>query len=263
MSGGYDLVGEPSDGAVVWRTRALEAPRLVHGFATRQGGVSDGSFVSLNFGLKAGDDPRHVRENLARLARRLAFDATRLFRARQVHGRTVRVVGPEDDPAEVLREPADALVTAVPGTTLGILTADCVPVLLADVERGVVGAAHAGWRGVVAGVLQATVETLAERFGCAPRQLRAALGPGIRRCCYEVGPEVAAQFASIPGAVRVAAGMRRPHLDLPAAVRHILGELGIEAAEVDICTRCREELCFSYRRDGEAAGHHLSVVGLR
>jgi len=262
MRGGYDLVGAPCDGAVVWRTRELEDPRLVHGFATRQGGVSDGSFSSLNFGLKAGDDPRRVRENVERLARRLEFDARRLFRARQVHGSTVRVVGADDDPAAVAREPADALVTTTPGTTLGILTADCVPVLLADAERGVVGAAHAGWRGVVGGVLQATVEVLERRFGCTPRRLRAALGPGIRRCCYEVGPEVAARFASVPGAVHDSAA-GRPHVDLPAAVRHVLRELGIEAAEVDVCTRCNEELCFSYRRDGEVAGHHLSVIGLR
>jgi polyphenol oxidase len=248
-----------ADGAVALQSALLVAPRLVHGFATRQGGVSEGSFASLNFSLKAGDDPAKVRQNLERLARTVGFDPARLFRLRQVHGSDVRQIASGDDPSAVARESADALVSVAPGIALGVLTADCVPVLFADVERGAIGAAHAGWRGIVAGVLHSTIDALVG-LGAERGRLRAAIGPAIGHCCYEVGPEVARRFAAL-GAVREA--LPRPRLDLRAAVRRLLAQAGVEQiADVELCTRCHGELLFSYRRDGELSGHHLSVVGL-
>lgn len=260
---GYQL-SEGEGRAVVLRTPLIEAPGLVHGFATRRGGVSSGTFSSLNLGLKGGDDPAKVRTNLERLGQAVGFGADGLCRVRQVHGRGVVVIGEGVTPSQVGALEADALVTDRRGLTLGMATADCVPVLFADPVSGVVAAAHAGWRGVVGGVLEATVETMVQRFGVDPRELRAAMGPCIGPCCFEVGEEVAAQFARFPKTVL--RGMRpKPMVDLPAAVLQVLRGCGLaeaNLAESGLCTRCHPELLFSYRRDGEATGHHLSVIGL-
>jgi hypothetical protein len=265
-TGGYLL---RSTGGVVSlhspRLLALEPAGIVHAFATRQGGVSEGSFASLNFGLKGGDPPARVAENLDRLAGTLGLDAGRCYRARQVHGRTLREVRREESPASLAGAEADGLFTCDAGCAVGVLTADCVPVLLADPVRRRVAAVHAGWRGIVGGVLEAAVAELAAR-GAVPAELVAAAGPAIGPCCYEVGPEVAAAFsARFPEAV--SPGPRgRPHLDLAVAVRAILVGLGLVPARIErpaLCTRCRADLCYSYRRDGDATGHHLSLIGIR
>lgn len=260
---GYDLLRSPSGAA------ALASPLLrggvVHGFSTRAGGVSPGSFASLNFGLKGGDSPDNVRRNLERLAALVGFDADRLFRVKQVHGSRVVEVRAGDDPRAVLVEEADALVSSAPGVTLGVVTADCVPVLLVDPQAPAVGVAHAGWRGLRAGVVQAAVERMGQLYGSAPTRLLVATGPCIGACCYEVGDEVAASFQGIPGAVVPRPG-RRPHLDLAVGVRHALVSAGVAvdriAQPAGLCTHCQRELFFSYRRDGSVTGHHLSVVGL-
>jgi YfiH family protein len=260
---GYDLLRAPS-GAV-----ALASPLLrdavVHGFSTRVGGVSPGSFASLNFGLKGGDSPDNVRRNLERFAALVGFDADRLFRLKQVHGSRVVEVRAGDDPRAVLAEQADALVSSAPGVTLGVVTADCVPVLLVDPQAPAVGVAHAGWRGLQAGVVQAAIERMGQLYGSAPARLLAATGPCIGACCYEVGADLAAGFQGIPRAVVPRPG-RRPHLDLAVAVRHVLVSAGVPgssiAQPVGLCTHCQRELFFSYRRDGSATGHHLSVVAL-
>ncbi len=254
----------PEDGgAVVLRSPLLRLDGVRHGFATRRGGESSGSFSSLNFGKKGGDDPVNVRRNLRRLGKRVGFDPARFFRLSQVHGRRVIVVDDRSDPAAVAREEADALVTREPGTTVGVNTADCVPVLFAAPKAGVVAAAHAGWRGVVRGVLQATAQTMIEKLGAGLGDLRAAQGPCIGPCCYEVGEEVAEQFAGIPGAVVRKEGRPRPFLHLPSAVNYVLLDMGIEfTSQPSVCTHCQEDLFFSYRRTGPGTGHHLSVIGL-
>lgn len=260
--GFYELSAEDG-GAVVLRSSLLQLQGVVHGFATRRGGVSSGGFSSLNYGLKGGDDPQNVQRNLARLGARVGFEAGRLFRLSQVHGRRVVVVDQQSDPVKTAREEADALVTRTPGIAIGVNTADCVPVLFADPAAGVVAAAHAGWRGVVRGVLQATTETMVQQFGAHLGDLRAAQGPCIGPCCYEVGEEVAEQFAGIPGAIIRTEGRPRPHLHLPSAVNYVLMDLGIErTSHAGVCTHCQDEMFFSYRRDGAGTGHHLSVIGL-
>ncbi len=264
-AGGY-LLRRAASGVVTLhspRLAALEAEGIVHAFAARLGGVSEGSFASLNFGLKGGDPREHVAENLARLAATLGLDPRRCYRARQVHGRALLAADRAEPEALALSE-ADALLAAERGSAVGVLTADCVPVLFADAERGLVVAAHAGWRGIVGGVLEAAVGELRARGG-EPRGLHAASGPAIGPCCYEVGPEVAAPFAArFPAAV--SPGPRgRPHLDLQAAVGATLLELGLRPERIDrpsLCTRCRADLCYSYRRDGDGTGHHLSLIGL-
>src|SRR5229473_6928106 len=191
-------------------------PGIRHAFFTRQGGVSRGLFASLNCGFGSHDDPASVEENRAIAATQLALTAERLVTCHQVHGTaTVTVERPWRRAANPR---ADGMVTAVPGIALGILAADCAPVLFADPSAGIIGAAHGGWRGALAGVMEATVATMV-RLGAQPRRIRAGIGPCIAQPSYEVGPEFAAAFAAAdPASDRFFAPASRPghHLfDLP------------------------------------------------
>jgi YfiH family protein len=254
----------------------LESPNLKalpgvrHAFLTRQGGVSEGPFATLSAGLRSGDDPARVAENRARAARALGFRPDRLVTARQVHGpECVVVVGDEPWPPEVAPD-ADALATDRPGLLLGVLTADCAPVLLADPAARVVGAAHAGWKGALSGVLERTVDAMV-RLGATRPGIAAAIGPAIAVASYEVGPEFEARFlAEEPASAACFApvpGSDRRRFDLKGYVAGRLGATGVRRVEVlphDTCAE--EELFFSFRRAtkrGEGRfGVQLSVIGL-
>src|SRR6266568_7167469 len=173
---------------------ALESDQGIrHAFFTRQGGVSQGLFASLNCGFGSRDDPASVEENRAIAAAQLALPVERLVTCHQIHGIATitveRAWRRSDNPR------ADAMVTAVPGIALGVLAADCAPVLFADPEARIIGAAHGGWRGALAGVMEATVAAMAA-LGAAPARIRAGIGPCIAQPSYEVGPEFEAAFAS-------------------------------------------------------------------
>ena len=181
----------------------------------------------------------------------------RLLLLRQVHGATV-VEAPWEGTPE-----ADAAVAAAPGWLLGIRTADCLPVLLVDVDRRLVAAAHAGWRGTAAGIAARAVDALVAH-GARPEQILAALGPGIGPCCYEVGEEVREAFGPDGSAAFRSGPSGRPHLDLRAANVRQLVAAGLRAEaihHVADCTRCRADLYHSFRRDGPAAGRMISFVG--
>jgi YfiH family protein len=178
---------------------------------------------------------------------------------RQVHGTRVVTAEAAGDPPE-----ADGMATARPGTTVGIVTADCAPVLLLAPARRVAAAVHAGWRGAAAGIVARALSHLRAAFGVEPGELEACVGPAIGPCCYEVGPEVRAAFERRAGAVTAAAWSRRGDrgvLDLRRAVLSLLEAGGVRAAHaVGPCTRCTPAYC-SYRRDGAAAGRQVSFIG--
>jgi len=180
--------------------------------------------------------------------------------ARQVHGARAVVAAPGEAP---LGE-ADAVVAATPGLLAGVVTADCVPVLLLARGGRAAAAAHAGWRGAAAGVLEAAVERLCTAAGAAPAAVEAVLGPAIGPCCYEVGPEVRAAFCRRTGDLTAPAWSGaggRARLDLRAACRLLLTAAGVRAAAVlGPCTRCDRRYC-SYRRDGAGAGRQLAFIG--
>ncbi len=245
------------------RSAALSCP---HGFFTRRGGVSVGPYASLNCSLSGGDAPEAVRENRARAARHLGAEPASLVGLTQVHGIDVAAVDTPWPPGAGLR--ADAMVTNRPGVALGIITADCAPVLLQDCWAGVVGAVHAGWRGAVAGVLEATVAAMV-RLGARPASVTAAIGPCIRQPSYEVGPDLRdAVLAHDGGNSRFFAAGGRPDrwlFDLPGFCRMRLGGVG-QVEVIDADTLADPERFFSHRRrtlaGGGPIGHQMSAIML-
>jgi len=250
-------------------SRLIESP-FVHGFSTRVGGVSAAPFDTLNMGARWGDVPGNVAENRRRLLRAVGV-ADPLYVARQVHGAAVVCVRAGDDPLAVARVEADAIVTGDANVAVGIFVADCIPALIVDPRTGAVAAAHAGWRGTVAGVLPAAVRALASEFGARPDDLRVALGPAIGPCCFEVGAEVVGEFRAALGSAadvvmpspRGTAG--KWHVDLKAANRLLLERAGVRPDAIDAgadCTHHDRARFFSYRRDGET-GQLMGVVARR
>src|SRR5579862_7832742 len=214
------------------RTALLDLPQINHGFFTREGGVSAGVFASLNCSASSGDDPDKVAENRRRVAAQLGVGAERLTLCHQVHSPDVVVVEKPWPTAE--RPKADALVTKAKGLAIGILTADCAPILFADAEAGIVAAAHAGWRGAVGGVLEATIAAM-RREGAALERIKAAIGPCIGANSYEVGPEFPAPFlAQDPAHARFfRPAVRERHFlfDLGGYVQARLAAAGVTAIE--------------------------------
>ncbi len=246
---------------------ALKARSVAHGFFTRDGGVSGGIYASLNCGGGSGDDPAAVAENRARAAATLGVTRDALATNHQIHGADIVTV--TGDWRTRQRARADGLVTQERGVALGILTADCVPVLFSDPDAAVVGAAHAGWRGAVSGVLEATVQAMTA-LGAAPSRIRAGFGPAIAQASYEVGPEFPAPFlAQDPGNERffIAAPNTKYRFDLPGYVRARLERLGLAAvAATGGDTAAEPDRFFSYRRSRLAGepdyGRLLSAIAL-
>lgn len=254
----------PNDmaGVTIYQS-ALIPDAFVHGFPERHGGVSEGPRTSLNVGFRWGDDPAKVEENRRRVAEAAGYPAAALQVTKHVHGTKVWRVGePLPDPAEF-----DGLVTAEVGPVLGAFAADCMPILFADPVARVAGACHAGWRGTLDGVAQNVLTRMIE-LGAHPRDCRVAIGPSIGPCCFEVGPDVVAQFRAVFGdlAGLVVPGPLKDHLDLRVVIVHVLHALGVPRAAIDAappCTKCNPERFFSYRRDGLAGGVHMGFIGLR
>ncbi|WP_043831821.1 peptidoglycan editing factor PgeF [Muricoccus aerilatus] len=240
---------------------------LPHGFFTRRGGVSEGRFASLNCSLSGQDDPEAVARNRALAMRAIGTEPASLSGLFQVHGIDV-VVAEAPIPMEA-RPRADGAVTNRPGVTLGIITADCGPVLFADSRAGVVGACHAGWRGALAGVLEATIAAM-EGLGATRANIAACLGPCIRQPSYEVGADLRdALLAADPGGDRfLTPGRRDGHwqFDMAGLILARLRAAGVAAEALPNDTLTEEEGFFSHRRrtleGGGPIGHQLSAIAL-
>jgi YfiH family protein len=246
---------------------ALALPGIRHGFFTREGGVSSGIYASLNCGIGSNDDRAVVLENRARVTATLGAPAERLATPYQVHGTTTVTVTEPWQPGEGPK--ADAVVTSVPGIVLGVGSADCGPILLADGEAGVIGAAHSGWRGALAGVGDSAVRAM-EALGAERRRIVAVLGPTISQANYEVGAEVRLQFvtANEADARFFAPSSRDDHylFDLPGMIVARLQALGIAASWTGHDTYGDEARFFSYRRTTHRKepdyGRQLSTIML-
>lgn len=248
------------------QSELLARAGIRHGFFGRQGGCSTGAFASLNVSETSADDPANVRANRAAALSCLG-DRLALASLTQVHSADVVTLTQGPEPAS--RPEADGLATRLPDIALGILTADCVPVLFADPVAGVVGACHAGWKGAVAGIVGNTIEAM-EALGAERDRMIAAIGPAISGINYEVGPDFArAVLDRAPYAARrifTPDGATRPHFDLPGFVADRLGYLGVEQVDrVGGCTYAEPQRYFSHRQathKGTATGRQIALIAL-
>jgi YfiH family protein len=239
---------------------------LLHGFIGRRGGRSAGPYAGLNVSYRVGDDPQAVSQNVCDMKLAIGIHDGRVVTMKQVHG---------DGIVEVLDTnlkevgAADAMVSAQAGVFLGVLTADCVPLLLVAPDKRVVAAVHAGWRGTLAGIGPKTVNYLIDHYKIAPESLEAALGPAIGACCYEVAEDVVEPMRTRWGELAEAAiqtSAAKPHLDLRRLNEAMLVAAGISTDHVFTigpCTSCAADEFFSYRRERRETGRQMSVIGWR
>ena len=244
-----------------WTSEALDA--VPHGFFGSRGGVSTGAVEGLNCGFGAGDDPAAVSENRRRITQAVMPGAA-LVAPFQVHSPTAVVV--ESPWPDEERPEADALVTDVPGILLAIVTADCAPVLLVDEEAGVIGAAHAGWRGAHGGVIESSVAAM-ERLGAQPGRIAAAIGPAIAQASYEVDDSFRTDFTEADDRFFCEGRSGHWQFDLAGYVASRLKHCGIKRIDtIAVDTYAETGRCFSYRRAthrGEPTyGRQMSVIGL-
>ena len=245
---------------------------VAHGFSTRLGGVSEGMWASLDLGVSRGDDPDHVRENYRRFRSAIGSRCAALAACNQVHGAVVRNITSADmkrDPYDKVGCDADGLMTAIPGITLTVFTADCIPVLLYDPKRRVVAALHAGWRGTAGGIVTVAVGQMAAVYGSDPADILAAIGPGIGPDCFETHEDV-------PNALTAAlAGAALPFIHLKENGKFAVDLKGINAKRLELagvdpaniavcshCTCCMEDKYWSHRRQGTQRGSMASMVEL-
>jgi polyphenol oxidase len=241
--------------------------RISHGFFDRTGGVSKGLYRGLNVGLGSKDDRSDVMENRARVSRWFDLDVDRLVTVHQVHSPRVQIATLENRNE---RPEADALVTNTPGLVLGVLTADCGPVLFADPEAGVIGAAHAGWRGAFDGVLESTIAAM-QGLGAETQRIIAVLGPSISRDNYEVGPEFVDRFLEQAPANETyfVASAKSGHalFDLKQYTVDRLRTAGLKAEMLSDCTYADEEAWYSYRRSTHRNepdyGRQISAIAIK
>lgn len=255
-----------TDGLAFYRFDGLGAPPVLHAISTRLGGHSQAPFAALNIGHTVGDDPEAVERNHALLYAALGLSAEWVVTARQVHGNRV-VVATEAHAGQTMPE-TDALVTDAAGLYLMLRFADCVPVMLYDPQRRAVGLAHAGLQGTLARVTARTVEAMVTQLACRAGDLRAAIGPSIGPCCYQVGPEVTEAFREAfpdaPHLLSRGSADGRAYLDLWAANALQLARAGVRQIEVSrLCTACRTDLFFSHRAEQGRTGRFAALIGLR
>lgn len=246
----------------------LKLDGLRHGFFTREGGVSGGIYKSLNIGLGSGDQRTKVLENRSRVAGALGVTTDCLVSPHQIHSPDVIIMErPWQDGDD---RQADALVTNTPGLAIGVATADCGPVLFADPEARVIGAAHSGWKGAISGVLQNTVAAMTS-LGATPQNITAVLGPTISQSAYEVGPEFHIRFLEVfegHGRYFKPSGRDGHFLfDLPAFITGCLHDLDLASVEnLNLCTYAHETRFFSYRRTTHRKepdyGRQISAISL-
>lgn len=244
-------------------------PFLIHAFTTRHRGVSEGCYSSLNFSIREGDPEENIKKNFQLLARAFKISPKQFLTVRQVHGDNFLLVDdpafhvPGDKPLEY-----DGIITSQPGLAIGVKTADCVPILLVDRARRVIGVVHAGWRGTSLRIAAKAVDCFKHHFSTDTRDLVAAVGPAIGHCCYQVDTQVyqAMDAESRNGCFQACEMEGRWMLDLPSLNRQHLVAAGMLPENIDmsgLCTSCRRDLFYSHRGEQGRTGRHLNFLMLR
>ena len=250
-------------------SKVLDVPGIRHGFFGREGGRSKGDLAGNNMSISQGDNSDIVVSNRASTANAMGgYDVTDLVVFRQIH--STKVVTLTQRPDRTIAIEADAMVTNRPDVLLGVLTADCSPILLADPEAGIVGGVHAGWKGAAGGILSATVEAMAA-LGADPSRIRAAIGPTISGANYEIGPDTAREIAALgqsaAGHVAIPAGKSREHFDIPGLLTEQLFTAGVGiVGDLGFCTYANPAKYFSHRyatHRGTNTGRQIAVIGMR
>lgn len=263
------------NGVVFHTADAFTAAGCVrHGFASRWGGVSTGALASLNLSFSRGDDPEAVRENYHRLCAALGTEESRLVLTHQVHSDDVRVATAADilpDLTAPIPYETDGLITNEPGLCLTIYYADCIPVLLCDPVKRAIGAVHSGWRGTAQDIVPKAIAKMQKLYGCDPKDILAAIGPGIGPCCFEthddvptalqaaLGPDVTPYTRPLPDAPGKYA------VDLKGILTCRLQQSGLTPSHIDtlpLCTGCHPELYWSHRKLGGQRGNHGAMIAL-
>ena len=261
-----EMTVSPTIGLSPITSADLDLPGIRHAFFTRPGGVSDGIYKGLNVGIGSNDERTNVVENRRRAAEHLGTPEHMLVNPYQVHSPDVVTV---TGPFEGERPKADAIVTATPGVAIAVVTADCGPILFADPKARVIGAAHAGWKGAIGGVLESTIVAM-EKLGATRADIKAVLGPSISQQNYEVGPEFVSQFSAHDSANTrwFAPSTKAGHsmFDLWGYTLERLAKAGVSASVTGHCTYADEGRFFSYRRTTHRAepdyGRQLSALML-
>ena len=260
------IVAMEQDSLVYLRAEGISAP---HAFTTRQGGVSKDHLASLNIGFSRGDSRENVLSNYTILGEVLGFTPDQVAATRQTHSDIVRTVTAKDMGRGITRSPfpeCDALVTADDGVVLVVFSADCTPILLYDPVTGIVGAAHAGWRGTAADIAGKTVAAMAA-LGADPANIHAAIGPNIGQCCFETQSDVPEAMVKVLGGQAeefIASRGRSYYVDLKGVNKALLERAGVRHVEVSrLCTCCREDLFWSYRRNGDKRGSQGALIQCR
>ena len=262
------FVWKKNDQVEYFKSPAWEAYSFVaHAFCTRRGGVSSGRFAALNMSGREGEEDANVSANWDIAAAAFGLTRRHFFRIHQVHGDKILVIDSADFLIHTCRSlEYDAVVTNRPGLALCILTADCVPVLVADPARRIVAAVHAGWRGTALNISGQVVTLLRERFGSSTRDIRAAVGPAIGPCCYEVDDAVRAAMDRHPGRDAIFTKQKEPgkwRLDLALANRLQIEAAGVTGGNIQVanlCTSCRRDLFYSHRGEGGKTGRLLNFI---
>ena len=268
-----NIIEHNKNGLVYLTADGFEAAGgVAHGFSTRLGGVSEGIYATLNLGMNRGDAPDRVRENYRRFCAAIGADMGNIVCASQVHGDTVRTVTAADlgiglDEPEPWQ--ADGLVTDIPGVTLAVYSADCLPILLYDPVRRVVGAVHAGWRGTALGIAAKAVERMVDCYGCDRLDILAAVGPGISKCCFETHEDVPNAMTEAMG------GGVLPFIQLKDNGKFAVDLKGINAKRLELagvtpdhiaicgdCTACMRDKYWSHRIMGTQRGSMAAMIEL-
>ncbi len=256
-------------GKISFLQPALANDTITAGFSTRNGGVSRAPYNSLNLSFGTDDALPHVEGNRSTFARSFELDPHQLLTVKQVHGKDLLLIDePNPDLSHFLNIEVDAIVTNQPGIMIGVLTADCMPILLWNSDKKIIAAIHAGWRGAANGIIGKTVETICKQFDCEASELKAAIGPGISAKGYEVDRPVREGFRNGTGFWNeIATETTLGHwlVDLPLSCRLQLEQLGLSPQNIETATETtcsHPELFFSYRRDKGTTGRQLGFIML-